>query len=162
MLYNFNSNQLERSWRFSEAVGVNESDIEVADIAKENYTVVPVKKHIGVILLCKKCHKNFNFSAKEQKRWYETLKFWIDSVPLECKDCRSAKRNIINLNNRLAVVLHKEKMVTSDFNEIVDIIFTLCNLKVEIGSKLRAKALMAAKRADHKDALNLITVLKKV
>lgn len=37
---------------------------------------------------CKACKKEFVFARDEQKYWYETLKFWVQSECNNCPDCR--------------------------------------------------------------------------
>ena len=41
---------------------------------------------------CRNCEKEFLFSKEEQKYWYETLKFWVQSDAVNCKTCRAEKR----------------------------------------------------------------------
>ncbi len=42
---------------------------------------------------CVQCGKKFVFSAKEQKYWYETLKFNFHSVAIRCRLCRRRRRS---------------------------------------------------------------------
>lgn len=37
--------------------------------------------------ICAACGTNFVFEATEQKYWYETLQFWVQSYPKYCKGC---------------------------------------------------------------------------
>ena len=41
---------------------------------------------------CKRCKSEFVFTAKEQVYWYEKLKFWVQSEPNECSECRKEIR----------------------------------------------------------------------
>lgn len=41
---------------------------------------------------CETCGQDYVFSGKEQQYWYETLKFWVQSKPIACADCRRKKR----------------------------------------------------------------------
>lgn len=41
---------------------------------------------------CRSCGKGFIFSRSEQKYWYETLRFWVQSHPVRCAPCRRAVR----------------------------------------------------------------------
>ena len=43
--------------------------------------------------VCVQCGKDFIFQAKEQKFWYENLKFNFHSHAIRCLDCRKKKRN---------------------------------------------------------------------
>lgn len=42
---------------------------------------------------CSDCESEFVFSATEQRYWYETLKFWVQSRPLQCARCRRLRRD---------------------------------------------------------------------
>lgn len=41
---------------------------------------------------CGTCDRDYVFSGQEQRFWYETLKFYVDSVPVQCSDCRREAR----------------------------------------------------------------------
>ena len=43
-------------------------------------------------LWCGDCGVKFVFAAAEQRFWYETLKFWVQSRPEQCIPCRRARR----------------------------------------------------------------------
>lgn len=49
-------------------------------------------------LTCSTCNKFFNFSAKEQFFWYETLKFWVQSEAKDCPACRKKARDLKKSN----------------------------------------------------------------
>lgn len=51
---------------------------------------------------CLQCGKDFVFGAKEQKHWYETLKFHFDSVAVRCASCRKQRRSDLALQQQLA------------------------------------------------------------
>lgn len=52
----------------------------------------PYFAYFDVKLRCENCQSAFVFSAKEQQYWYETLKFWVQSRPKQCLDCRRVRR----------------------------------------------------------------------
>ncbi len=41
---------------------------------------------------CNTCKRTFIFSASEQKHWYETLEFWVQSEAKDCLECRRKAR----------------------------------------------------------------------
>ena len=41
---------------------------------------------------CVECSRQFVFSARGQKHWYEELRFHFDSVAIRCLDCRRRQR----------------------------------------------------------------------
>lgn len=71
-----------------------------ADITRQNYTVCPRHWYISATFKCEKCGNSFEFTAEEQRFWYEDLQFFIESVPRHCTACRK--------NLRLLKSLHKE------------------------------------------------------
>ena len=54
---------------------------------------VPYYYYVDKERMCVQCGKSFIFSAKEQKYWYESLKFYLDSVAIRCLSCRKQRRS---------------------------------------------------------------------
>lgn len=52
----------------------------------------PYFAFIDAKLTCQDCGRSFVFSAAEQRHWYETLKFWVQSRPKQCLACRRVRR----------------------------------------------------------------------
>ncbi len=52
----------------------------------------PYFAFIDAELRCEDCGQTFVFAAVEQRFWYETLKFWVQSRPKQCIPCRRARR----------------------------------------------------------------------
>lgn len=52
----------------------------------------PYFAFIDTELRCGDCSQPFVFAAAEQRFWYETLKFWVQSRPKQCIPCRQARR----------------------------------------------------------------------
>jgi hypothetical protein len=144
-----NIKKLCRPWRFNKNLVEICDDYILGDISKQNYSVIGISKHIGVKLRCKKCDCVFAFTAKEQVHWYENIKFWSDSVPVECKDCRGVTRSIIDLNKRLSKVLAVKNMDIDDYNEISDVAMGMLGNGIKFGGRIAQKIRMAAKRSDH-------------
>jgi len=151
---------LSRAWRFHNAVCVNWNDCVRASPEDQNYTVIPVSAHIGVIIHCRKCGIDFDFSANEQRVWYEKYRFWIDSVPVECAKCRAKRRHVVELNARLSTALSIERKGIQEFNEMVLVLNSLLESGVDIGPKLRQKFRMALKRCSHPDASRLLATMR--
>jgi hypothetical protein len=63
---------------------------------------VPRYFYVDERKLCVQCGEPFVFSAKEQKYWYETLKFNFNSVAVRCAACRRKRRNAHVLEQRLS------------------------------------------------------------
>ena len=58
---------------------------------------------------CVQCGLPFVFSAAEQKYWFETLHFYIDSVAVRCRSCRRRRRTQKALRHQIAAVLERKQ-----------------------------------------------------
>ncbi len=54
---------------------------------------------------CVQCGGDFEFSAKEQRYWYESLGFWRDSTAIRCPGCRRRARTEKGLLAQVALAL---------------------------------------------------------
>ncbi len=66
------------------------------DIRKQEFCRIchcPRYFYVDVGKNCVQCGQDFLFSAKEQKYWYESLKFHFDSVAIRCPKCRRRQRS---------------------------------------------------------------------
>lgn len=65
-----------------------------ADPKKQNFDGLggPIDAFWDQTRHCEMCAKDYLFSAEEQRFWYETLGFFVESAPLQCQDCRRAIR----------------------------------------------------------------------
>ncbi len=61
---------------------------------------VPRYYYVDQEKVCVQCEQPFTFSAEEQKHWYETLRFWFDSVAIRCVSCRRRQRNLKAMHNQ--------------------------------------------------------------
>ena len=52
----------------------------------------PYFAFFDVTLLCGDCQQPFVFAGSEQRYWFETLLFWVQSRPKQCITCRRARR----------------------------------------------------------------------
>jgi hypothetical protein len=77
---------------FSNAVRLDYASAVKADVARQNYTVVPRYWYVDATFACPRCGEEFCFSAAEQRHWYEELGFYVDSLAKHCAACRAALR----------------------------------------------------------------------
>jgi hypothetical protein len=77
---------------FFGALNMDFDSAERADISKQDYSVCPRHWYIDATFPCKTCGTAFVFSAKEQRFWYEELRFYVDSQPRRCPACRKKHR----------------------------------------------------------------------
>ena len=60
----------------------------VADTATQNYSIYPRKYYVDMLERCEACKRPFIFFAREQKYWFETLRFYVDARCIHCPECR--------------------------------------------------------------------------
>ncbi|QHL86837.1 hypothetical protein GU926_05045 [Nibribacter ruber] len=58
---------------------------------------------------CENCAKDYVFTKEEQQSWYEKLRFWVQSKPKYCADCRRKKRQRKRMNKELSDILSKKE-----------------------------------------------------
>ena len=63
-----------------------------ANTAAQDDSVCPRHWYIDARFRCAKCGEDFLWSAQEQRTWFETYRFWVDSLPALCRDCRAKRR----------------------------------------------------------------------
>jgi hypothetical protein len=73
-------------------VRLDHSSAVRADIRRQNYTVCPRHWYVDTTFKCAACGELFVFTVAEQRRWYEDLRFFIDSRPKHCPACRRDMR----------------------------------------------------------------------
>jgi len=74
------------------------------DIRKQDFCSMchmPRYFFVDIERVCVQCGERFVFSAREQKHWYETLKFHFDSTATRCLDCRRSRRSDRAVNQEL-------------------------------------------------------------
>jgi len=68
-----------------------------ANIDAQDYTVCPRHWYVDARFRCRDCQAAFVWSAEEQKAWFETYRFYVDSRPTLCRDCRAKRRDAVQL-----------------------------------------------------------------
>jgi hypothetical protein len=63
---------------------------------------VPRYFYVDIHRVCVQCREPFVFGAREQKHWYERLKFHPDSTAWRCLDCRRKRRSDRALRHELS------------------------------------------------------------
>ncbi len=75
------------------------------DVRKQSYCPahhIPKYFYIDEERECIQCGRTFAFRAKEQKYWYETLKFNFSSIPIRCLHCRRERRSEHAMREQIA------------------------------------------------------------
>ncbi len=68
-----------------------------ADVSRQNYSVAPRFWYVDVTYECRRCRKEFCFTATEQQAWFEEYAFFVDTRPVECEACRRELRRLKEL-----------------------------------------------------------------
>ena len=161
--------KIQRPWRFwgpssnDGIVSIDQDDVLPGKPDEQNCSVMPVTQHIGICLKCHKCGKIFKFTSSEQRHWYEVLKFWIDSMPKNCSDCRRKIKGIKNININLSKILSKSTMDEDDYEELIKIALKFNENDVSVGNKLGGKLRMAINKSkfSDKNALKAMAIFQK-
>lgn len=75
----------------------------------QNYCWSPHYAYFNSHLICRNCDTPFIFSIKEKQFWFEEIKFWIDSAPVNCLNCRKEIRLLKKENKTLSDILSKKE-----------------------------------------------------
>ena len=82
----------------------------------------PYLAYVDQDKVCEKCRDDYVFRKEEQKYWYETLRFWVQSKPKHCPKCRLDVSEEKKLNNELSTLLKaKEKLTIQDMERLSEI-----------------------------------------
>jgi tetratricopeptide (TPR) repeat protein len=101
---------------------------------------------------CVECHREFVFSAREQKHWSEELHFHFDSVAIRCLECRRRQRTQKAL--LAAVARAKARLAESplDADRALAVAEALVRLKEHTGEGDLAEAIACARKAGRRSA----------
>lgn len=65
-----------------------------ADVSKQDYSIQPRVWYIDAESECVDCGGLFIWRATEQRTWFETYRFWVDSKARRCRRCRVKQRDL--------------------------------------------------------------------
>ena len=115
-----------------------------ADPSRQNCSVCPRYWYIDASFRCARCEAEFDFSASEQKTWYEEYGFWVDAFPKHCLPCRKELRQLKDLRQEYDHEV-QSALTTPDLGpkkHVADLIDRMC----EIGSELPPQILENRRR----------------
>ncbi len=92
----------------------------IARTEEQNYSVFPRLYYVDVLRTCRFCGRRFVFFAKEQRYWFETLKFFVDADCVLCSDCRRESRSIQRRVRRYSDLMKRETRTTDEMETLVD------------------------------------------
>ncbi len=96
---------------------------------------------------CVQCGEDFIFGAKEQKYWYETLKFHFASEAIRCPKCRRLKRSIKALNNQISATKKSLKENPDDPALLLSLAETIAKYHQRTGSGDLNEAVSCCRKA---------------
>jgi hypothetical protein len=116
------------------------------DITRQIYCcATPHYLYVDANRVCVQCGEPFVFSAKEQKYWYETLQFRLDSNAIRCAACRRQRRT------RRAVALRYEQSAvhknSDSAEELIEFATALAELVDRCGTGKPDQIVAAARKA---------------
>lgn len=109
-----------------------------ANVEAQNCSICPRYWYIDATFACERCGDEFTFSAAEQRLWYETYRFWVDSIPKRCLACRRDARHAKVLRQEydrdIATVL--ERGDRESRKRLAAIIDRLCEFGTELPARV--------------------------
>jgi hypothetical protein len=92
----------------------------VARTEEQNYAVFPRRYYVDVLRSCRSCCRKFIFFAKEQRYWFETLKFFVDADCVLCPDCRRTSRLVQRRVRRYSDLMKRKARTMDELQTLVD------------------------------------------
>ena len=120
------------------------------DILKQAYCGsfhVPRYFYVDIDKLCVQCAEAFVFGAAEQKFWYESLGFRLDSTAIRCRRCRRRQRTIRALNAQIAAVRRGLQGAPEDPSLLLSLAEALVRYHQRRGEGSLEDAVAAARKA---------------
>lgn len=105
-------------WDYDDEVIYPES-VLIADASKQNYSMYPRKYYVDMLKTCRGCKRPFIFFAREQKHWFETLRFYVDADCVHCPECR---RNNQTLRRRLRRYSDLQSHGSPSLKDLMDLV----------------------------------------
>lgn len=102
---------------------------------------------LDVARSCVQCGERFVFSAEEQKHWYETLHFRLDSTAIRCKPCRRRRRSERAIREALAAASRAAADASGDAGALLAFAEATVAHVDRLGTGPIDRALAAARRA---------------
>ncbi len=92
----------------------------VADTSCQIRVTVAVTHYFDVKRTCRDCNRPFLFFAEEQKYWYETLGFGLESDCVRCTDCRRMQQGLARDRERYEELSNLEDLSIEEIFEMAE------------------------------------------
>jgi len=89
-----------------------------ADPEKQHY-VFPQTFYVDVLKRCLDCRRQFIFFAREQRYWYESLKFPTDADCVRCPECRAEQHELKRRFQRYSELAALENLEQKQLIELI-------------------------------------------
>ncbi len=103
--------------------------------------------YVDIERRCRSCRRMFVFSAKEQRHWYETLKFFECSTAIDCQNCRRDRRTARKLLASHSEVSKDAQSRPEDPRAQLQLAKSTFALRMRLGRGNLASGIAAARRA---------------
>ena len=90
------------------------------DATKQNYSLYPRAYYVDTLKECGTCGRPFIFFAKEQRFWFETLRFYVDANCALCPVCRRNSQDLRRRLRRYSDLFTKKTLTQKDLISLVD------------------------------------------
>lgn len=111
-------------WHTSEDCLVPNTAVK-ANTGQQVDAVFPVTHYFDVKRQCKDCGRMFLFFAREQKYWYESLRFTLNADCIRCVDCRKQEQFSASRRSQYETLLKNENRSDTDTLVLVACCLTL-------------------------------------
>jgi Probable zinc-ribbon domain len=116
------------------------------DITRQNFCcATPRFAYIDEAKTCVQCGEQFTFSAQEQRYWYESLQFNLDSHAIRCTSCRRQRRTANALRARYALAGKRRR--DDDAISLIEFAESLCEMVDRTGAGKASDIVAAARMA---------------
>lgn len=96
-----------------------------ADLKRQTPSPIPVLYYFDLSRKCIDCGRPFIFFAEEQRYWYETLGFVLDSNCIRCIDCRNRRHDLERKCRRYEELLHQPDRTVDELIEMAECTLSL-------------------------------------
>jgi len=112
---------------FGGAIHLDYSSAIRGNPQKQNFSVCPRHWYIDAAFNCANCRKEFTWTAREQKAWFEDYFFWIDSSPRLCKKCMADRKRLESLRKEYdsTVSAAQNRNATDQKRRVIEIVCEL-------------------------------------
>lgn len=92
----------------------------LADTSRQDFSIYPRRYYVDTLRRCRKCGRDFLFFAREQKYWFETLRFNVDADCVLCPECRRQTQTVRRRLRRYSDLRRKPDITRKELMHLVD------------------------------------------